>query len=200
MSPRHTDTRERAVAVALELFTAQGFEQTSLREIAERLGITKAALYYHFKSKEQLFAAVMESMLVPVDAIVAWSVAQPRSAETRREMLRRFAELVQGPLSDWIRFAQENRLALREHPEVGEQCGQRMLALLGAVVDPDAELRDQVRMVLAPLAVYLGNLMQMAPPGFAEALGIHATAEELRAAAMAAALELVGGGGSGSEE
>ena len=194
MSPRHTDTRERAVAVALELFTAQGFEQTSLREVAERLGITKAALYYHFNSKEQLFAAVMESMLVPVDAIVAWSAAQPRSTETRRELLRRLAELVQGPLSDWIRFAQENRLALREHPEVGEQMQQRMLPLLGAVVDPEAELREQVRMVLAPLAVYLGNLMQMAPPGFAEALGIHATAEELRAAAMAAALELVGGG------
>ena len=133
-------------------------------------------------------------MLVPVDAIVAWSAAQPPSTETRRELLRRLAELVQGPLSDWIRFAQENRLALREHTEVGEQMQQRMLALLGAVVDPEAELRDQVRMVLAPLAVYLGNLVQMAPPGFAEALGIHATAEELRAAAMEAALELVGAG------
>ena len=64
---------------------------------------------------------------------------------------------------------------------------QRMLPLLGAVVDPEAELREQVRMVLAPLAVYLGNLMQMAPPGFAEALGIHATAEELRAAAIGGA-------------
>ena len=194
MSPRHTDTRERAVKVALELFTAQGFEKTSLREVADRLGITKAALYYHYRSKELLLAAVMESMLVPVDAIVAWSAAQPPSTETRRELLRRLAELVQGPLSDWIRFAQENRLALREHTEVGEQMQQRMLALLGAVVDPEAELRDQVRMVLAPLAVYLGNLMQMAPPGFAEALGIHATAEELRAAAMEAALELVGAG------
>jgi len=193
MSPRRTDTRERAVAVALELFTAQGFEQTSLREVAERLGITKAALYYHYRSKEQLFAAVMESMLVPVDEIVAWSAGQPRSTQTRRELLRRLAELVRGPLSDWIRFAQENQHALREHPEVGEQMRQRMLALLGAVVDPEAELRDQVRMVLAPLAIYLGNLMQMVPPGFAEALGIRATAEELRAATMEAALELVSG-------
>ena len=97
MSPRHTDTRERAVAVALELFTAQGFEQTSLREVAERLGITKAALYYHFNSKEQLFAAVMESMLVPVDAIVAWSAAQPRSTKTRRELLRQVSRARPGP-------------------------------------------------------------------------------------------------------
>jgi AcrR family transcriptional regulator len=192
MSPRHTDTGERAVRVALELFTAQGFEQTSLREIAEGLGVTKAALYYHYRSKEQLLAAVIESMLIPVDAILAWSKEQPSSAETRRELLRRFADLVRGPLSDWIRFAQENRLALREHTQAGELMQQRLLALLGAMVDPEAELPEQVRTVLAPLAVYLGNLMQMAPPGFADALGIHATDEELRSAAMDVALELVG--------
>jgi AcrR family transcriptional regulator len=192
MSPRRTDTRERAVQVALELFTAQGFEQTSLRQIAERLGITKAALYYHYSSKEQLLSAVVESMLAPVDAVVAWSKEQPASAETRTELLRRLAELVQGPLSDWIRFAQENRRALGEHSEAGERLQQRMVALLGTMVDPRAELHEQVRMVLAPLAVYLGNLMQMAPPGFADALGIHATPEELRAAVMDVALELAG--------
>jgi AcrR family transcriptional regulator len=192
MSPRQTDTRERAVRVALELFTAQGFEQTSLREIADRLGITKAALYYHYHSKEQLLEAVVDSMLAPVDAIVAWSREQPPTTETRRELLRRLADLVQGPLSDWIRFAQENRLALREHSEAGEQLQQRMVALLGTMVDPQAELHEQVRMVLAPLAVYLGNLMQMAPAGFADALGIHATAEELRSAVMDVALELAG--------
>ena len=47
-----TGTRERIKQVALELFTEQGYEGTSLREIAERLGVTKAALYYHFKSKD----------------------------------------------------------------------------------------------------------------------------------------------------
>ena len=49
-APR-TDTRSRVQEVALELFAEQGYEKTSLREIAERLGVTKAALYYHFKSK-----------------------------------------------------------------------------------------------------------------------------------------------------
>jgi len=48
------DTRTRIQAVALELFTEQGYDATSLREIAERLGVTKAALYYHFKSKEEI--------------------------------------------------------------------------------------------------------------------------------------------------
>jgi AcrR family transcriptional regulator len=44
-------TRERILDVALDLFIAQGYDKTSLREIAERMGFSKAALHYHFASK-----------------------------------------------------------------------------------------------------------------------------------------------------
>jgi len=47
-------TRERILDIALELFTEQGYEKTSLREIADRLGTTKAALYHHFQRKEDI--------------------------------------------------------------------------------------------------------------------------------------------------
>lgn len=47
-------TRDRILDVALDLFVDQGYEGTSLREIAERMGFTKAALYYHFASKEDI--------------------------------------------------------------------------------------------------------------------------------------------------
>jgi AcrR family transcriptional regulator len=47
-------TRERILDIALELFNEKGYENTSLREIAERLGTTKAALYYHFARKQDL--------------------------------------------------------------------------------------------------------------------------------------------------
>ena len=47
-------TRERILDVALELFNSKGYDKTSLREIAERLGVTKAALYYHFARKEDI--------------------------------------------------------------------------------------------------------------------------------------------------
>jgi AcrR family transcriptional regulator len=49
-----TSTRERILDIALELFTEHGYDKTSLRDIAERLGTTKAALYYHFKSKSDI--------------------------------------------------------------------------------------------------------------------------------------------------
>ncbi len=47
-------TREKILAVALELFTERGYDKTSLRDIAERLGITKAALYYYFERKQDI--------------------------------------------------------------------------------------------------------------------------------------------------
>jgi AcrR family transcriptional regulator len=47
-------TRERILDIALELFTEHGYDKTSLRDIAERLGMTKAALYYHFERKEDI--------------------------------------------------------------------------------------------------------------------------------------------------
>jgi AcrR family transcriptional regulator len=47
-------TRERILDIALGLFVEQGYDKTSLRDIAARLGTTKAALYYHFERKEDI--------------------------------------------------------------------------------------------------------------------------------------------------
>jgi len=47
---------------ALELFAEQGYEKTSLREIAEHLDVTKAALYYHFKTKEEILVSIFEDL------------------------------------------------------------------------------------------------------------------------------------------
>ncbi len=52
------NTRDRILDVALDLFIEQGFDGTSLRQIAESLGVTKAALYYHFTSKDDILLAL----------------------------------------------------------------------------------------------------------------------------------------------
>jgi AcrR family transcriptional regulator len=68
--------RQEILDVALELFNEQGYEKTSLREIAERLGVTKAALYYHFERKEDILLelhlrlhALGRGMLDQLDAL-----------------------------------------------------------------------------------------------------------------------------------
>src|ERR1700757_5520759 len=92
-TPR-TDTRSRVQKVALQLFAEQGYEKTSLREIAERLGVTKAALYCYFKSKEDIVRSLVEDYVAEVDELIAWGKQQPRSAATRAEIVRRYLEII----------------------------------------------------------------------------------------------------------
>ncbi len=57
-----SETRRQAIIeVAKDAFIRQGFENTSMSEIASRVGGSKATLYNYFNSKEEIFAAVMES-------------------------------------------------------------------------------------------------------------------------------------------
>lgn len=51
-------TRQRILDIALDLFIRKGYAQTSLREIAAELGFSKAALYYHFESKQDILLAL----------------------------------------------------------------------------------------------------------------------------------------------
>ena len=50
-----TDTKEKILAVALQLFAIDGYEAVSVSKIAEKLGITKGALYKHYENKKDIF-------------------------------------------------------------------------------------------------------------------------------------------------
>jgi AcrR family transcriptional regulator len=154
-TPR-TDTRSRAQKVALELFAEQGYEKTSLREIAERLGVTKAALYYHFKSKEDIVHSFTDDYFAEIDALLDWANDQPRSDETRREVLDRYVTVVLGG-SEVFRFLEQNRASMqamqagKEH--VHERFRDRLDALVDVLAGSGAPLRDRVRATTAVLAV-----------------------------------------------
>jgi AcrR family transcriptional regulator len=52
------DTRQQILDVAADLFIEKGYDATSLREISEQIGVTKAALYYHFANKQDILRAL----------------------------------------------------------------------------------------------------------------------------------------------
>jgi len=110
-TPR-TDTRSRVQKVALELFAEQGYEKTSLREIAERLGVTKAALYYHFKSKEDIVHSFTDDYFAEIDALLNWAKNQPPGHQTRLAVLDRYVGIVLSG-SEVFRFLEQNRASVQ---------------------------------------------------------------------------------------
>ncbi|MEV4130657.1 TetR/AcrR family transcriptional regulator [Dactylosporangium sp. NPDC049742] len=65
-----TATADRIRAVAIELIAEKGVAQASLREIAERVGISKPALYYHFGSREELVRSLFQPLVDEVSALL----------------------------------------------------------------------------------------------------------------------------------
>lgn len=186
-------TRERIQQVALDLFGEQGYEKTSLREIAERLDVTKAALYYHFKSKEEILESVLEDYLSDVEELLDWAEAAPADVSTRQEFLRRYAGVV-GRRFKPMRFVQQNPTGMRESG-TGERFRDAMRRVNTLVRPPDAALVDQVRALAAVLAIHIGTVAfgsgARMPGGnpFGDA-GQH-DSEEVRAAVTQVAEELV---------
>ena len=83
-------TRARVLQAARELFTERSYAGTSIRDIAERLEMTKAALYYHFPAKEDL----LRELVAPVvDELGACVRAAEDGSESSRRLLRRVVDL-----------------------------------------------------------------------------------------------------------
>lgn len=57
---RAEETRDAIVSAARKLFATKGYADTSIRDLVEAAGVTRGALYHHFKDKEALFAHVFE--------------------------------------------------------------------------------------------------------------------------------------------
>ncbi len=148
------DTRSRIQAVALELFTEEGYEKTSLREIAERLGVTKAALYYHFKSKDEIANSFIEDRIKVMDTLVEWAEAQPPTVETRRTLLRRYAdELFGSERHSVMRFFEQNQTAIKNF-SAGKDMRARMMRLVDLLVRPETSHEAHVRAALALFSVH----------------------------------------------
>ncbi|MDO3702844.1 TetR family transcriptional regulator [Micromonospora sp. C28SCA-DRY-2] len=64
------DTRTRILRAALDLFAEHGYQRTALRQIADRLRLTKAAILYHFPAKEHLLAALIEPLVADLERLL----------------------------------------------------------------------------------------------------------------------------------
>lgn len=183
MDQRRTDTREQIQSVALRLFVERGYDGTSLREIAERLGVTKAALYYHFQSKEQILASLIEDFLGQLDTLVGWAQDQPRIPAARVEILRSYSELLTGRTAELARFMHEGRSGIREL-SLATKIRAHFLTLIDLLTPPGNTVTCRLRAQTALMTLHAGTFRDPdLDPGSDES--------ERRAAALTIAIEIL---------
>jgi AcrR family transcriptional regulator len=86
-----TETRGRILETASQLFRDKGFSGTSMRDLSESLGITTAALYYHFDGKDAILDGLVGPFLDALRAIAETPSAQDHDPEV---ILRQFAAVL----------------------------------------------------------------------------------------------------------
>nr|WP_241835167.1 TetR/AcrR family transcriptional regulator [Pseudofrankia asymbiotica] len=82
----------RVITAALGLFGEYGVAGTSLQMIADAMGVTKAAVYHQFKTKDEIVIATADHELVTLEAAVEDAEAVPGSVEARRVLLRQLVD------------------------------------------------------------------------------------------------------------
>lgn len=75
--------RAQVLEIAVALFNEQGYDATSVADLAARLGLTKSALYHHFPSKEQVLAEALDAALGGLEAVLDEPGATTGSASDR---------------------------------------------------------------------------------------------------------------------
>jgi AcrR family transcriptional regulator len=75
--------RDQILQVAVSLFIEQGYDATSVAQLADRLGVTKSALYHHFTSKEELLSLALEQALGGLEAVLTTPDAATGTAAER---------------------------------------------------------------------------------------------------------------------
>jgi AcrR family transcriptional regulator len=85
--------KARIINAALDLFAEHGVGGTSLQMIADAIGVTKAAVYHQFKTKEEIVLAAAEVELSNVEAAIEAAEAEPTRARARDVLITRIVDL-----------------------------------------------------------------------------------------------------------
>jgi AcrR family transcriptional regulator len=149
--PRQSRDEIRAdfVAIAARHFAETGYQATSLEGIAHEAGYSKAALLYHFGSKEDLLLAVVAERLDEVDRLLGEFETQPPGPDRTRAALAALATAVLerrpvGPLA--LSPPHELSAALASHPELVERALAVRERLLTLLAGPSPTLAQRLRL------------------------------------------------------
>jgi AcrR family transcriptional regulator len=133
--------RERVLEAALDLFAEHGVSGTSLQMIADRIGVTKAAVYHQFKTKEEIVLGVLGPALESLHRSIEEAEGLATPGERRESMLSALVNLAVGHrrLAAILRADPAAGELARNHPAL--DVGDRIRSLF---VGPDPDVRADV--------------------------------------------------------
>ncbi|WP_457607176.1 TetR/AcrR family transcriptional regulator [Nitratifractor sp.] len=91
---KEKSTKEKILETAVELFSRQGYMETSLEQIAERCGITKPAIYYHFRDKAALYREVTCGQFATLAERIEERTRSGRAGERLEAYVQTFGEFL----------------------------------------------------------------------------------------------------------
>lgn len=152
------DTRTQISDIALELFLSQGYHETSMQQIADRLGITKAALYYHFASKSDIVGSLIEPLADDLDHVLDLAEQADGPQNVR-------AAVLEGYLDVLIRYRGSILALMRDVSATPPNFYERMVRFgeraKELIAGPDASLDERIRATQALSA--LGDPLVLFP-------------------------------------
>ncbi|MER5323128.1 TetR family transcriptional regulator [Streptosporangium roseum] len=154
-------TSQRILEAARALFAARGYRATSMQAIADEVGITKAALYYHFDSKEEILHQLTLPLLDELEAALAQAESCDSAEEVRWRAIEGYVDvhlrhrhtltmlvkdmtlLVQAPVADRFRAAIALANELVAGPGGGLEQRVRASQVVAGLADPVVLFRDE---------------------------------------------------------
>lgn len=139
---------------AAELFSANGFAGTSMSDLAEKLGLSKAAIYHYFESKESIFQTLLQSSNEDLEALIVKHKKFPSSSLETTAILREFAEFMLSH-RDVVRLAlSEMKADVTAQGPHGHQSMLRLQELLeGKKPTSESKMRARIAMGIIFLGI-----------------------------------------------
>jgi TetR/AcrR family transcriptional regulator, mexJK operon transcriptional repressor len=118
-------TRAQALLEAERLYSLGGYEAINLQTIAEAIGVTKAALFYHFESKQVLFVTLLDEMLVRYNQMIGSSLGKAKGS-SEAQFLALSLALSKQPMFDAFRFlrSEQQHLSAAQQAQLQRSCNE----------------------------------------------------------------------------
>src|SRR4051794_39011767 len=144
--PEGASSRQVILDTARQLFQQHGYDATSLRKIAEAVGMTKAAVYYHYPAKENLLLELIRPMLDALGDLVTHLRSDDVGGD-EVDVLALYLDLFLAHMPVVALMARDP--ATLNHPDVGPRIRALVDAVGRQVAGPDADTERTVRAACA---------------------------------------------------